>query len=120
MKKLLLLWFFSGSLDGFSQSTYKVFHGINGDPDTIRVDIKMESKLDTIPSTLLISAHPPAFGHAINGYCVYRQGVCTGKHLRYWRKKWKEVGPEYILWGCERVDTLKKLRGHRRKLLKKG
>lgn len=116
MKKLLLLWFFSGSLDGFSQVADTAYMR-KFDPERWGA---VAHPYDTIPSTLLISAHPPAFGHAIDGYCVYQQGFCTGKHLRYWRKRWIVVGPEYTVWGCRRVDTLNKRAGNRRKRLKKG
>ncbi len=57
---------------------------------------------DTVPSTILISAEPPAFGHSIDGYCLYKDSVCTGQHLKYWRNHFIEVGPEYTVWQCKR------------------
>jgi hypothetical protein len=119
MKKLLLLVFFSGSLDGFSQDKIDTLH-IGGlrlmfKNDTLYnqvvpgiatseiLSIKYpEPKLDTLPSTILLTHKPPAFGHSIDGYCIYQGGACTGKHLRYWRKTWIRVGPEYMVWGCKR------------------
>ena len=69
-------------------------------------------KLDTIPSSILISHKAPSFGHGIDGYCIYQYGVCTKEHLRYWRKRWIVIGPEYVVWGCVRRDltTTKKTR----------
>jgi hypothetical protein len=99
MKKLLLLWIFSGSLDGFSQVPDTVYMR-RFDPE--RWGIKSATTLDTLPSRILISHEPPAFTHSIDGYCVYKDNVCTGKHLRFWRKRWITIGPEYTVWGCKR------------------
>jgi hypothetical protein len=105
MKKLLLFWIFSGSLDGFSQTSLNAicYHNTPAckcsSGDVVLMDV---AKPDTIPATLLITHKPPSFGHATNGYCVYQGGVCTGKHLRYWHKTWVVVGPEYDVWRCKR------------------
>jgi hypothetical protein len=108
MKHLLLLLFFSGSLDGFSQDRtasmcwqHKI---VSFDKCAKCIEA---AKLDTLPSAILLSHKPPSFGHAVNGYCVCQGGVCTGNHLRYWHKRWIRVGPEYVVWGC-RVITPKK------------
>lgn len=99
MKKILLFFFFSGSLYGFNQG---------------KIDLKaqgwiVDNKPDTIPSSILISHKPPSFGHSIDGYCIYQGDHCTGKHLRYWHRRWIVIGPEYIVWGCKRrVNTPKK------------
>lgn len=57
---------------------------------------------DTVPSKILISAEPPAFGHSIDGYCVYRKDSCTGRHLKFWHKRWIVIGLEYTVWACKR------------------
>jgi hypothetical protein len=63
------------------------------------------NKYDTIPSKILISHDAPAFGQVRDGACLYRNGACTGKHLRLWHKRLIVVGPEYTVWGCKRVFT---------------
>lgn len=68
------------------------------------VYIPPSHNLDTIPSSILVSHKAPSFGHAVNGYCVYQYGACTKKHIRYWRKRWVVIGPEYVVWGCIRRD----------------
>jgi hypothetical protein len=60
------------------------------------------ARLDTTPSSILISHKPPSFGHSIDGYCIYQGDHCTGKHLRYWHRRWIVIGPEYTVWGCKR------------------
>ena len=57
---------------------------------------------DTVPSMILISADPPFFGHSIDGYCVYKNGMHTGQHLRYWHNHFIEIGPQYTIWQCKR------------------
>ena len=57
---------------------------------------------DTIPSSILISHKAPSFTHSIDGYCIYKGDHCTGRHLRYWHKRWVKIGPEYTVWGCKR------------------
>jgi hypothetical protein len=106
MKKLLLFFFFSGSLDVFSQQLPEVGlpqneYTLEVKPGTITWRHPVLS-YDTIPATLLITRKPPSFGHSIDGYCIYQGGVCTGKHLKYWHKKWVVVGPEYDVWRCKR------------------
>jgi hypothetical protein len=99
MKKLiLLLCIFSGSLDGFGQVADTNYMR-KFDPE--RWGIKAFA-FDTIPSKLLISAEPPSFGHSIMGYCIYQDGACTGNHLKYWRKRWVVIGPEYDVWKCKK------------------
>jgi hypothetical protein len=100
--KLLLLIFLTGSLNGFAQTGATRRDLWSGEALFTRAAI------DTLPSTILITHKPPSFTHAINGYCIYQGGICTGKHLRYWRKRWVRIGPEYTVWGCKRVNTLKK------------
>jgi hypothetical protein len=60
------------------------------------------ARIDTIPSKILLSHDAPAFGHSIDGYCICKGGQCTGRHLRYWHRRWIVIGPEYTVWGCKR------------------
>jgi hypothetical protein len=115
MKRLLLIWVFSGSLDSFSQdlapknlptliNNKDGTYGYKWPENTVKGPVKP----DTIPSSILITHKPPSFGHSIDGYCIYQGNVCTGKHLRYWHKRWIVIGPEYTVWGCKMVNTPKK------------
>jgi hypothetical protein len=98
MKKLFLIWIFSGSLDGIAQPTHKIFRGNNGAPDTLRLDIKMQSNIDTLRSTLLITSKTPAFCHSIDGFCIQQNGWCTG-HLDSRRRV---IKLPVKVWGCLR------------------
>lgn len=91
MKRLLLIWLFSGSLDGFSQDTAK--H---------RIDLKAQGWIvnvttDTLHSVLLVTGKPPAFGHAVYGYCVRKNGACVG-HLDSRQRLFKLP---VRVWQCE-------------------
>jgi len=105
MKKLLLFFFFSGSLDSFSQN--KLYLWPDGKLSVLNPRPAMTTT-DTLPSSILISHKPPSFGHSIDGYCIYQGDHCVGKRLRYWHKRWIVIGPEYTVWGCKRVNTPKK------------
>jgi hypothetical protein len=91
MKKLLLIWIFSGSLDGIGQDTVK--H---------RIDLKAQGwivnvTIDTTRSVLLVTGNPPSFIHAVYGYCVRKNGVCVG-HLDNRQRLFKLP---VRVWGCD-------------------
>lgn len=104
--KYLLLIFLTIPIIGVSQSyigyTHKVVNNV------VYLDSgaipKTFAKSDTIPSSILISHKAPSFGHSIDGYCIYKYGQCTGKHLKVWRKKLIVIPPQYIIWKCIRRD----------------
>lgn len=110
MKHLLLFFLFSGSLDSFCQVSTDTTIGLSALPIYVPgseaitgyVVPAIPPKLDTLPAHLLISHKPPSFGHSIEGYCIVKNGVCTGRHLRYWHRRWIVIGPEYTVWGCKR------------------
>jgi hypothetical protein len=122
MKKLIALWLilFNAGCASYEAATEdRIMHEVDSTINRCRAigkeideyaaknlqDINPRSLYDTIPATLLITHKPPSFGHSIDGYCVYWEGICTGKHLRYWRKRWVVVGLDYTVWGCKRVNT---------------
>src|ERR1043165_5582612 len=103
MKRLLLFLLCQGSMDGFSQVQK---NGICWQHNIAFIGKKCPecneaARLDTLPSSILISHKPPSFGHAIHGYCIYQGDHCIGKHLRYWHRRWIVIGPEYTVWGCK-------------------
>jgi hypothetical protein len=102
--KLILLIFFFSSLDGISQDTTFIYLHDAGMLCKCSKCVAA-NRIDTLPSTILLTHKPPSFGHGIDGYCIYQGGTCTGKHLRYWRKRWIRIGPEYDVWGCKRRDA---------------
>lgn len=57
---------------------------------------------DTLPAHLLVSRRPPSFGHSVEGYCITINGVCTGRHVVYRRKKFVELRAPYDVWRCIR------------------
>lgn len=58
---------------------------------------------DTVPSRILISHHRgQTFGHAIDGYCIYKDSVCTGRHLAVVNKTFIPLKQQYDIWGCIR------------------
>jgi hypothetical protein len=113
MKRLLLFLLCQGSLDSFSQvATVCYKHNLIS---TAKCSYCAEVvRYDTLASHLLITHNPPSFGHSIEGYCVTRNGYCTGKHLVYrskrnWffgRRRWSfiVVGEGYDVWGCKRKE----------------
>lgn len=76
----------------------------NSDSIVYSVYIVPSNKLDTVPSSILISHKSPSFGHGIDGYCVYKNDKCAGIHYKVWRKRMILIGPEYVIWGCKRRD----------------
>lgn len=115
MKRLLLFLLCQGSLDSFSQDvdTAELRKFDTSWAFNIGVEI-WQPCIDTLASHLLITHNPPSFGHSIEGYCVTRNGYCTGKHLVYrsqrnWffgRRRWSfiVVGEGYDVWGCKRKE----------------
>lgn len=65
------------------------------------VVLSMDEKSDTIPSSILISGKAPSFGHSIDGYCIYKYGECTGRHLKMWHKKLINIPSQYTVWYCK-------------------
>lgn len=68
LKKLFLLWLFSGSLDSFSQDTVK--H---------RIDLKaqgwvVDKKTDTLRAICLVTLFQNGIAHARMGFVVIEQG----------------------------------------------
>jgi hypothetical protein len=118
MKRLLLIWIFSGSLDSFSQDTAK-HHALppckHNLPNCkcLRISEPIADTLptycntagvtlityrtDTTRSVLLVTGKPPAFTHAVNGYCVRKNGACVG-HLDSRGRLFKLP---VRVWGCE-------------------
>lgn len=81
---------------------YGVVNGAKGPNINCKCDRCIKYKPDTIPSTILISHKAPSFGHSVDGYCLYRNGACTGNHFKYWHKQLIIIGPEYTIWSCKR------------------
>lgn len=110
MKHLLLFFLFSGSLDSFCQVSTDTTIGLSALPIYVPgseaitgyVVPAIPPKLDTLPAHILISHKPPSFGHSIEGYCVVKDGVCTGKHLVYRRGKFIALKQQYDVWRCIR------------------
>jgi hypothetical protein len=123
MKKLLLIWIFSGCLDGIGQDkndtiaiatgTYLVRHkdsliGFYRTPQTTDTTpiycgtagvTLITYRTDTLRSVLLVTGKPPAFTHAVYGYCVVRNGVHVG-HLDSRGRLFKLP---VRVWGCEGI-----------------
>lgn len=58
-----------------------------------------ESKPDTLRSILLVTGKPPAFTHAVYGYCVRKNGACIA-HLDSRQRLFKLP---VRVWGCEGI-----------------
>lgn len=113
MKHLLLFLLCQISLDGFGQTKIDTLHighlKLIFRNDTLFKEISIgaaiegNNKPDTIPSWILLSAgRIQSFGHAIEGYCIYQGDACSGRHLKYWHKRFIAIGPQYVVWGCRR------------------
>lgn len=100
MKHLLLIWIFSGSLDGFSQTvpSNDIRYLIQA-PDGSFSIRKPDDKTDTLRSVLLVTGKPPAFMHAVNGFCVVRNGEHVG-HLDSRQRLFKLP---VRVWQCEGI-----------------
>lgn len=80
MKKLLLIWIFSGSLDGFSQ---------------------INPKIDTVFSVLLVTYGPSDNSRSVEGHCIrYHDfgGRCLD-HLDAFKKPLQQL--TYV-WNCQK------------------
>jgi hypothetical protein len=93
MKKLLLIWIFSGSLDGIGQDKNDTLPRYC---NTAGVTL-ITYRTDTLRSVLLVTGKPPAFTHAVYGYCVRKNGACVG-HLDSRQRLFKLP---VRVWGCD-------------------
>jgi hypothetical protein len=98
MKRLLLIWIFSGSLDSFCQDKpEKLYLWPDGTLSVLNPGKPLPPITDTIRSVLLVTGKPPAFTHAVYGYCIKRNGACVG-HLDSRGRLFKLP---VRVWGCE-------------------
>lgn len=107
MKRLLLIWIFSGSLDGIGQDKIDTVHigrlKLIFRNDTLYNQffagpmLKDIATTDTLRSVLLVTGKPPAFTHAVYGYCVRKNGACIG-HLDSRQRLFKLP---VRVWGCD-------------------
>jgi hypothetical protein len=100
MKKLLLIWIFSGSLDGIGQNKIDTLPRYC---NTAGVTL-ITYRTDTLRSILLVTGKPPAFTHAVYGYCVVRNGVHVG-HLDSRGRLFKLP---VRVWGCDNYQNRKR------------
>lgn len=96
LKRLFLLWLFSGSLDSFSQAEETI--NTSGTPTYSRgAAWKQPSTPDTIHAELLVTYTTRRWGvaHARDGYVVRKDG----KVIRFLDDRKRRFPPNTRLWG---------------------
>jgi hypothetical protein len=101
MKKLLLLWIFSGSLDGFSQVPDTAYLR-KFDPE--RWGVIPAATYDTIPESMHVSTRKKGFVFSQVALSVRRNGYCIG-HLDCNRKPFPV---HYTVGWCQGKDEVYK------------
>lgn len=104
MKKLLLIWIFSGSLDGFSQDKpEKLYLWPDGKWSVLNPNVATAT-YDTIPESMHVSTRKKGFVFAQVALSVRRNGYCIG-HLDCNRKPFPV---HYKVGWCEGMDEVYK------------
>jgi hypothetical protein len=115
MKRLLLIWIFSGSLDGIAQDKIDTIR-IGGLKLIFRNDTLFnqfvtgevvstrDGRTDTLRSILLVTGKPPAFTHAVYGYCVVR----NGEHVGHLDSRGRLFKLPVRVWGCDNYQNRKR------------
>jgi hypothetical protein len=91
MKRLLLIWIFSGSLDSFSQDT------LLQAPDGTHFIKRYQPKPDTLRAIILVTTSPNGIAHSRMGYVVLQDGhkpvylTCDKKALKLPQVGWAWV-----------------------------
>lgn len=114
LKRLLLIWIFSGSLDSFSQETKTLeyppkpvdgrvyLHDIGGPCKCSQCLAKM--KPDTIRAIILVTLSPNGIAHARMGYVV----IAEGKEVVYLDCRKRALKMPQVGWGY-RVGLINKI-----------
>jgi hypothetical protein len=89
MKKLLLFWIFSGSLDSFSQDT------LLQAPDGTHFIKHYQPKTDTLRAIILVTTYPNGVAHSRMGYVV----IADGRKPVYLTCDKKALKLPYVGWG---------------------
>jgi hypothetical protein len=111
MKKLLLIWFFSGSLDGHSQARTLEYPGklmearIYKRPD-FRIDTVFHRTPDTLRAIILVTLSQNGTAHARMGYVVIEQG----KRPVYLDCRKRALKLPQVGWGWEKLTGNIKLK----------
>lgn len=111
LKRLLLLWIFSGSLDSFSQDltnmpTYKPQILRQKHDSTIRLVEQPPSAPDTLRAICLVTLFPNGIAHARMGYVV----ICEGKEVQYLDCRKNALKLPQVGWGYRVVNPNEKLK----------
>jgi hypothetical protein len=107
MKKLLLIWIFSGSLDGFSQTVIElpnIGYTLEVEPGITTDRVLTPTTLDTIPESMHVSTRKKGFVLSQVALSVRRNGFCIG-HLDCNRKPFPV---HYTVGWCEGKDEVYK------------
>jgi hypothetical protein len=107
MKKLLLFWIFSGSLDGFSQTVTEppsIGYTLEVEPGMTTDRVLMPVTLDTIPESMHVSTRKKGFVILQVALSVRRNGYCIG-HLDCNRKPFPV---HYTVGWCQGKDEVYK------------
>lgn len=98
LKRLFLIWIFSGSLDGFSQ-VYKIEndkeHVLVQAPDGTFSIKRSEPKPDTLRAIMLVTLSPNGIAHARMGYVV----IFEGKEVVYLDCRKRALKRPAVGWG---------------------
>lgn len=99
LKKLFLIWIFSGSLDSFSQDSTKQSKNIW--VSNLKVEIMdLYPKPDTLRAIILVTLSPNGIAHARMGYVV----IAEGKEVEYLDCRKKALKLPQVGWGYRVVN----------------
>lgn len=103
LKRLFLIFLFSGSLDSFSQDTVNhrtLFTGIAVSKDT------PNQAPDTLRAICLVTLFPNGIAHARMGYVV----ICEGKEVVYLDCRKNALKLPQVGWGYRVVNPNERVR----------
>lgn len=104
LKRLLLLWIFSGSLDSFSQVADTIWDFRNNYDGTWTYGPPKKTepapKPDTLRAICLVTLFPNGIAHARMGFVV----IAEGKEVEYLDCRKKALKLPQVGWGYRLID----------------